>query len=188
MKIRLEAILLGALLTPAGAWMAPVQLESAEQQTQPGSADRTAAPPATQPAPSAQADHPSNSLPCDMHTADAHPDITWTTSLFCLTRGTASSATNEVVEYMTSGLYKFITECNGNDGTVRRVFEYKKKSRPYLLRLHRFVDAYTYVVIASYPTRNREVYNHEVSETANKRSRIKSCPPESRTSPLGPGQ
>jgi len=174
--------------TLAAPWLAAVQGEGVEVPRQHGSADGTASPPAAQPAPSAQADHPNDSLPCEIRTADAHPDITWTTNMGCITRETASAATIEVVDYMTSGLYKFITECKGEGGTVLRVFEYKNKSRPYLLRLHRFVDAYTYVVITSYPGRNSGIYSHEVSEKANKRSRIKSCSPESGTSPPGRSQ
>jgi hypothetical protein len=93
------------------------------------------------------------------------------------------NATGEVAEYMTSGLYNFIRECKITDKEIYRLFEYKNKGRPYLLRLHtnQFVDPKTYVVIGSYrkPAGN---YQHSIDQKSNDSSDIKQCSPDGKNS------
>lgn len=115
-------------------------------------------------------------------TADAHPEIRWLSTqrgAGCIFAPDVDSGTIEMKEYMSSGLYKFIRECRIDDQNTYRLFEYKNKGRPYLLRLHtnQFVDPKTYVIIRSYrqPAGN---YLHSIVQSSNHASSIKLCPPE----------
>ncbi len=122
-------------------------------------------------------------------TADAHPEIRWVSprpgapgdrALGCLLTQDADNGTLETKAYMSSGLYQFIRECRQEDGDIYRVFEYKKKQKPYLLRLHRdpMVDPKTYIVVLS-SRRPSGNFSHMVVERANAALKIKRCPADS---------
>jgi hypothetical protein len=150
-----------------------------------------ASPSATKQSSPARRDNARDALPCDealrVQTADAHPDIRWVVGddvsqekfVSCLLRWKKDSATLEVAAYLTSDLYKFIGECRESEQPIRRVFEYKDKARPYLLRLHtiRFVDPYTYIVVGSYPNGTSGYYAHSVDQKTNDYDKLKSCRP-----------
>jgi hypothetical protein len=82
---------------------------------------------------------------------------------------------------MTSGLYRFIAESDDSEGGVQRVFEYKDKDRPYLVRFSDRVDPKTNIVITSLPKGDTRFVHHVVSQHANNYTGIKSC-----TSKSGP--
>jgi hypothetical protein len=146
----------------------------------------TASPPAT-PQPSFARD----SLPCEdalqLRTSDAHPDIRWvvddnvsrTKFLSCLLNWKKDTATLEAAAYLASGQYKFIGTCEASGQSIRRVFEYKNKSRPYLLRIDAVpgVDPYTYVVVNSFPRPSSGHFSHSIEQKTNAYERLKSCPP-----------
>jgi hypothetical protein len=143
-----------------------------------------------------QAEAPGQSVSCDdvmlYETADAHPDIRWRSvrkgvpsgvALSCLLRTKADEVTIETVEYLSSGLYRFVRECQATERETYRLFEYKKKEVPYLLRLHSgSADPATYVVVLSTRTAAGN-YQHMVSERVNSSRRIKRCPPEGTSPP-----
>lgn len=117
--------------------------------------------------------------------ADAHPEIRWRSprpgasgnaALGCLLTTDADSATLETAAFMSSGLYRFVRECRLGEQKTSRVFEYKNKDRPYLLRLHKdpLVDPKTYIVVASIriPT---GTYRHSIAESSNSAAGIKTC-------------
>jgi len=130
-----------------------------------------------------------DSLPCEevlrMQTADAHPDIKWVVGdnvsqgkfVSCLLGWKKDSATIEVTAYLTSDLYKFVGECPVSGREVMRVFEYKNKTRPYLLRLHtnQFVDPYTYIVVGSYPRGSNDYYLHRIVQKTNDYEQFELC-------------
>ncbi len=140
--------------------------------------------------------HPSEAASCDeallYETADAHPAIRWISvrpgrsanpALSCLLESDADDGTIEMAAYMSSGLYRFIRECRPGDRRIYRLFEYKNRKRPYLLRLHanQYLDPKSYVVVGSYrkPAGN---YQHGIAERSNEASSIRLCPPESMSS------
>jgi len=114
-------------------------------------------------------------------TADAHPGIRWISTQRgggCILRPDVDQATIGAAEYMSSGLYRFVRECRIDDQTIYRLFEYKNKGLPYLLRLHfQHVDPKTYVVIGSHH-KTAGAYQNNVAESAHFASGIKLCPPE----------
>lgn len=122
-----------------------------------------------------------------MQTADAHPDIRWVVGdnvsqgkfVSCLLGWKKDSATIEVAAYLTSDLYRFVGECRESEQSVKRVFEYKNKGRPYLLRLHtnQFVDPYTYIVVGSYSKGNNGYYHHSIGQKTNDYEKLESCRP-----------
>ena len=118
-------------------------------------------------------------------TADDYPRIKWisirpgmsqNTALSCLLHSDADDGTLELKAYLSSGLYRFVRECSADETHIYRLFEYKNKGRPYLLRLHtnQFVDPKTYVVVGSYrkPGGN---YQHHISEGSNDASKLRNC-------------
>jgi hypothetical protein len=138
-----------------------------------------------------QAAGPAEADPCDeallYETADAHPGIRWISArrgasgnaaLGCILRSAEDDATIEVKSYMSSGLYRFLRECNAKEDTViYRLFEYKEKARPYLLRLHKdlLAEPRTYIVISSH--RNPVgSYHHSIAQKGNDASGITLCP------------
>lgn len=140
--------------------------------------------------PLSQANATRDALSCEevfeTQTADSYPTITWDIGInisegkavgCLLTKGERmNTATNETVEYLSSGLYSFISECREDGGAFRRVFEYKNKDRPYLLRFHTnpLVDPYTYIVVGSYPKKS-DAYNHSIIQKANDSEKIILC-------------
>ncbi|MDA1074204.1 MAG: hypothetical protein O3A63_05495 [Proteobacteria bacterium] len=133
----------------------------------------------------AQAEEEAEHIPCDeallYETADAHPDIRWTSmnpsvgnkGLSCLFSSARDDATIEFQSYFSSGLYQFARECETVGFDIYRLFEYKNKSRPYLLRLHRdpFVDPKTFVVTVSLFREESGTYHHLIG--------LKRCGPDS---------
>lgn len=120
-------------------------------------------------------------------TADAHPEIRWLSirpgvsrdmALSCLLSADTDDGTIEMAAYMSSGLYDFVRECQDGENRILRVFEYKNKSRPYLLRLHTdpYVDPKTYVVVSSVRVPSG-TYRHAISESSNNAERVKACQP-----------
>jgi hypothetical protein len=105
----------------------------------------------------------SDSRPCETQTADAHPDIKWLESLHCILDGKEDTATIAVTEYMTSGLYRFIAECDDSEGGVQRVFEYKDRDRPYLVRFSDRVDPKTYTALSITSSVNTPTITRESS-------------------------
>lgn len=87
----------------------------------------------------------------------------------------------ELKAYMSSGLYRFVRECDSEGASVYRLFEYKNSARPYLLRLHTdpLVDPKTYIVVVSYlePAGN---YQHGIAEAGNAAAGLARCPPDAR--------
>ena len=148
--------------------------------------------PSTTSRPSAsQPGYARDSLPCEealqLQTSDAHPDIRWVVSdnvsqgkfLSCLLNWKKDTATIEAAAYLASGQYKFIGECRESGQPIRRVFEYKNKDRPYLLRFDTapYVDPYTYIVVESYPRQSSEHFSHSIDQKTNFYERLKSCRP-----------
>lgn len=129
--------------------------------------------------------------PCDevllYETADAHPEIrliaarrgvSSEVALGCFLRSAKDDASIAVKSYLSSGLYRFVRQCNTErDAVIYRVFEYKERTRPYLLRLHRdlIAEPKTYIVISSYrfPVGS---YNHGIAQTSNDAEGITLCP------------
>ena len=121
--------------------------------------------------------------------ADAHPGIRWEApasgasadaALGCILRSAKDSATMEVQRYMSSGLYRFVKECGSEDGmVVHRLFEYKTKAQPYLLRLHKdlYVEPRTYVLVKSrrHPAGS---YHHSVEQASNDDTKLPACKPD----------
>lgn len=139
-----------------------------------------------------QAVSPDAGDPCDdtllYRTADAHPDIRWisprrdasgSAALGCVLRSAQDDADIDVAIYMSSGLYRFLRECRQDADTLFRLFEYKDKARPYLLRLHKdlYVEPRTYIVVRSqrYPI---GAYHHSLGQVSNDASRLTSCLPD----------
>lgn len=137
-----------------------------------------------------QAASPAESDACDeallYETADAHPAIKWISprrgasgnaALGCILRSAGDDGTLEAKAYMSSGLYRFLRECKPEEDKVYRLFEYKEKARPYLLRLHTqpLVEPRTYIVVGS---RRSPVgsYQHSIDQKSNDVSRMTLCP------------
>jgi hypothetical protein len=143
------------------------------------------------PEPVGRAASPNVPTSCDdvlsYQVADAHPSIRWISprsgvssdaALGCLLRSEADDGTIELTAYMSSGLYQFVRECNTGEKSIYRLFEYKNKARPYLLRLHAtpFVDPQTYIVVSSH-RRPAGHYHHGIADRSNNASKIRFCPP-----------
>lgn len=115
-------------------------------------------------------------------TADAHPGIRWISTKrggSCIMGSGVDGATIETVDYMSSGLYRFVRECRTDDQTIYRLFEYKNSGLPYLFRLHPtpYLDPRAYVTIVSHH-KTTGAYQHSVAEKAHFASSIRLCPPE----------
>ena len=139
-----------------------------------------------------QAASPAESDSCDeallYETADAHPAVKWISprrgasgdaALGCILRSAGDDGTLEAKAYMSSGLYRFLRECKPEEDKVYRLFEYKEKARPYLLRLHTqpLVEPRTYIVVGS---RRSPVgsYLHSIDQKSNDASSMTLCPPD----------
>lgn len=139
-----------------------------------------------------QAASPAEEGSCDealiYETADAHPAIRWISprrdasgdaALGCILRWAGDDGTLELKEYMSSGLYRFLRECSPDGDTVYRLFEYKEKARPYLLRLHTqpMVEPRTYILVGSHRSPVGS-YQHQIAQKSNDASRVTLCPPD----------
>lgn len=111
--------------------------------------------------------------PCESQASAIHPEIKWVDDLSCILDGKGDTATIGATEYLESGDYRFIGECRKSGGVIERVFEYKDKGRPYLLRLNRNVDPLTYVVISSHPKGDGR-YHHNYFAT-NRYKKVAAC-------------
>ena len=111
--------------------------------------------------------------PCEPQPSAAHPEIKWVDDLSCILDGNVDTAVIGATEYLSSGDYRFIGECRKDEGIIERVFEYKDKGRPYLLRLNKRVDPLTYVVIRSHPKGDGR-YHHNYLAT-NRYKEVASC-------------